>query len=352
MKPGDATQPAAPIAPPPDASGAIAADIPCRQCGYNLRGLTEAHRCPECGAAVGLSTRGDLLRFAEPGWVERIARGGQMVMGGLTAIVLGMFMLVCAGMVTGGLMATGARPAMLALPVIAGIWMIAAAAAVGYGVWQITAPDPADTAPATWRSARTLARLAVVSAMLVVAQDTIGDMFVTTFLAQAIIAISSFVMTLVTFIGALAYLHYGGKLADRIPEPKLVARARSLFRSAIIFFVVLSVAIVLTVIVTATMPPPVAAAGAPAARGSAAPSYTYAAGSTAATLPVAAVRSAAALMTATAVSFFAAMAFLLVLFLVFAGWQSRLGKALREQAAIARATWAATPTGAAPPLLS
>lgn len=352
MKPADATQPAAPIAPPLDASGAIAADIPCRQCGYNLRGLTEAHRCPECGAAVGLSTRGDLLRFAEPGWVERIARGGQMVMGGLTGIVLGMFVLVCAGMFTGVVAVTSSNPWLFVIPLIAGAWMLAVSAAVAYGVWLITARDPADTAPATWRSSRTLARSAVVSAMLVVALDTIGDMFVTTFLAQAIIAISSFVMTLVTFIGALAYLHYGGKLADRIPEPKLVARARNLFRSAIIFFVVLLVPIVLTVIATATMPPPVAAAGAPAARGSAAPSYTYATGSTPATLPVAAGRSAAALMTATSVSVCAAMVFWLVLFLVFARWQSRLGKALREQAAIARATWAATPTGAAPPPLS
>src|SRR5687768_5272320 len=30
------------------ATGAVAGDVPCEQCGYNLRGLT-ADRCPECG---------------------------------------------------------------------------------------------------------------------------------------------------------------------------------------------------------------------------------------------------------------------------------------------------------------
>lgn len=353
MQAGDVPQPAAaPVGPPLDAYGAIADDIHCRQCGYNLRGLTEAHRCPECGAAVGLSTRGNLLRFAEPGWVERIARGGRLLMGGLTAVVLGMFVFTCAGMLTAALMTTATDPWLLAVPLAAGAWMLAAFAAVGYGVWLITARDPADTAPALWRSPRLLARLGIIAAMLVVALDTIGDVMVTTLMPQAIIAIATLAMALATFIGALAYLRYGGTLADRIPEPKLVARARNLFRSAIMLFVVVLVPFVLAAIATAGMLPPVAAGGPPAALGSAAPGSAIAPVSATAAPPVAAGRGPGLLTTALPVSACAAMVFSLVLFLVFVRWQSRLGKALREQAAIARATSAASPTGTAPPPLS
>ncbi len=59
---------------PVDERGSLAVDLKCKKCAYNLRGLREDGRCPECGTPVGLSTRGDLLRFAtQLGW--RPSRG-------------------------------------------------------------------------------------------------------------------------------------------------------------------------------------------------------------------------------------------------------------------------------------
>lgn len=351
MQASSVPEPTAPIGPPLDAGSAIAADIYCRQCGYNLRGLTEAHRCPECGVAVGLSTRGDLLRFAEPGWVERIARGGRLVMGGLTAIVVGIIALVCAGMLAAPLLATSTNPALLALPVIAGIGILAAFAAVAFGVWLITARDPADTSPTRSRSARILARTGVISAILAAGLDVLGDVAVTTPVVETILALALVATTLVMFVGALAYLRYCGKLADRIPEPKLVARARNLFRSLILLFAIMLVPIVLTMIVTTRLAPPGPAAGPPVAPQRTTPGVVSTTISTPAVPPAAPGPRSTTLMTAMSVSVCAAMVFWLVLFFVYVRWQSRLGKALREQAAFARATWAATSArqGSPPP---
>jgi len=74
------------MAAPPEASpplgpdGALAADVPCRRCAYNLRGLRPERRCPECGTPIGRSIVGDLLEYCDPDWVARLARGATIVL--------------------------------------------------------------------------------------------------------------------------------------------------------------------------------------------------------------------------------------------------------------------------------
>jgi hypothetical protein len=65
-----------------DAAGVVVSDIPCRKCGYNLRGLHIDGRCRECGRAVGLSVQGDLLRFSDPGWLRKLQRGARLIIWG------------------------------------------------------------------------------------------------------------------------------------------------------------------------------------------------------------------------------------------------------------------------------
>lgn len=43
-------------------------DVHCHQCGYNLRGLSEPGRCPECGTPIAESTRSNC-------WPWRIQAG-------------------------------------------------------------------------------------------------------------------------------------------------------------------------------------------------------------------------------------------------------------------------------------
>ncbi len=65
---------------PLDESGATGVPAPCERCGYDLRGLTAAHRCPECGGAFDpeyASTWSWLLPWEQRrigGFTKRFAR--------------------------------------------------------------------------------------------------------------------------------------------------------------------------------------------------------------------------------------------------------------------------------------
>lgn len=57
-------------------------DIPCSQCGYDLRGLTLDGRCPECGSEIGLSIEEwkkrvevNPLAMSHQSWLRQIAFG-------------------------------------------------------------------------------------------------------------------------------------------------------------------------------------------------------------------------------------------------------------------------------------
>lgn len=78
----------------------VAVELPCRQCGYNLRTLHAGAHCVECGHPVRQSIAGDYLRFADPAWLDTLARGALfslitlvasfaygMVIGGLEEVI-------------------------------------------------------------------------------------------------------------------------------------------------------------------------------------------------------------------------------------------------------------------------
>lgn len=57
----------------------VAADMPCRRCGYNLRGLPRTGQCPECSASIERSLRGNILDVADPAYLHRLRRGATLV---------------------------------------------------------------------------------------------------------------------------------------------------------------------------------------------------------------------------------------------------------------------------------
>jgi hypothetical protein len=59
----------------PAADVFVTEDMLCVHCGYNVRGLPVDGRCPECGTPVSWSLRGDLLRHADPEWLDRLRLG-------------------------------------------------------------------------------------------------------------------------------------------------------------------------------------------------------------------------------------------------------------------------------------
>jgi hypothetical protein len=58
-----------------DGAGTIVASLPCRRCGYDLRGLSKSGNCPECGDEILPSLGTWLIRFAPVDWIARVVRG-------------------------------------------------------------------------------------------------------------------------------------------------------------------------------------------------------------------------------------------------------------------------------------
>jgi len=112
-------------------------DLPCRHCGYNLRGMTEDRACPECGTAVGRSLLGDQLRFADPEWVDTLAKGSNWILWSvLVNLILGavgMGLGIAVGATGGNVVQMQEALVFLsALPAI--IYLV--------GVWLLTTPEP------------------------------------------------------------------------------------------------------------------------------------------------------------------------------------------------------------------
>ncbi len=75
-------------------------DLPCRDCGYNLRGLSTDGRCPECSLSVAESNRGDAIEHANPAWLSVLYRGALWARIGWFAsavVVIPQGIALCAG---------------------------------------------------------------------------------------------------------------------------------------------------------------------------------------------------------------------------------------------------------------
>lgn len=69
--------------------GKIAQDLRCTVCGYNLRGLDPSGACPECNNPIWRCTQGDLLRFADPEWLEKLRLGMSVKLWTIVLAILG-----------------------------------------------------------------------------------------------------------------------------------------------------------------------------------------------------------------------------------------------------------------------
>jgi hypothetical protein len=195
-----------------DPTATVPGDAPCRKCSYNLRGLTYGGRCPECGTPVGLSIHGDLLRYSDPEWLLKLARGLSFILWGiLVAIVVG---------IVGGFVSND--PALHH-------WLGIFGGAMGfYGAWLLTEPDPSGLGEAQYATSRKLVRVALavglggslleaLTATLQVPQEASG-MFALVAVLAGIVAV----------VGEFAKFIYLEKLARRIPDEALARRARVL----------------------------------------------------------------------------------------------------------------------------
>lgn len=364
-------------APLLDTAGVIQADLQCRRCGYNLRGLHHEGRCPECGIAIGLSCHGDLLRFADPQWLEKLARGAKLIIWGV--IIAWIF-----GMIVGVLSAVaGLSPLVQLVGVLGGL-------VTWYGLWLMTEPDPSGVGEDRYANTRRVLRIG----MLVLVGLQVGNVLITQMNALMVVAALGFVSSLTSLIVEMVKLTYFRRLALRIPDQGLARRAARLRTAFIVVLVIMIVtgagaAAVGTVtggagavptpagVTVVGGPPPSAPAAAPGADARYFEVTVLSAGETqntdetlsgVATAPAAGPTTAPVAMpmapplgglgafagVACLIALLALALFVISILILVLTW--RLGKAIRAQAEFARATWAAArppgeagPAGAASP---
>jgi hypothetical protein len=193
--------------------GAVVVDVACRRCEYNLRGLPAAGLCPECATPVGRSISGDLLRFSDPEWVAKLAKGASLILWGILFALL-------TGCIAGILTASIGSP-------ILGQLVATASGAVSYwGVWLVTTRDPSGIGEDREINARRIVRAALLLGM----GGQLLTIMVPDFLSLfgLVFVIILVIMQLCAAVGEFFKFSYFEKLALRVPELSIAKRARLL----------------------------------------------------------------------------------------------------------------------------
>jgi len=302
--------------------GAIAQDWACKRCGYNLRGLTEAGFCPECGTPVGKSTTGDLLRFSDPDWIATVSRG-------MNIMVVMIFVSIPLPCIAGAVGSTpGARSIGEGIGILINLVTI-------YGIWLLTEPDPSGIGEDTHMNARRIVRAAVAGGAILGAvtwalqssgSPSLWPMVVVASVASGLIG-------LVEEYFKFKFYEY---LALRVPDERLARRARFLRIAMVVALALVLIAGIATLVLATRGGANTGPAGAPSAPGGTA---TFAGR----TLPVPAGLRGVLLACAAVGGFLGLIFSLLTLFLLL-----RLRRRLSEQAEQARSIWRGDAVAARP----
>jgi predicted Ser/Thr protein kinase/rubrerythrin len=205
------------------ARGPLEMNLPCAQCGYNLRSLARDGKCPECGREVQDSLFRERLMFADEQWLRVVKVGVTTIGYGLVAAVLLVvffqpvvfLVLSIAGRGSG---ASGGAGALLSDRIIG---PLLAAVFLG-GVFAATLKEPMRESERQPRVLRWMARLGAIVACLVAAGTALvpeADRDAVMSRLRPVVAAAAFA----AMGGVMLYLAW---LAERGPELKLARQAR------------------------------------------------------------------------------------------------------------------------------
>jgi hypothetical protein len=201
-----------------DEIGEVRTDLACQRCGYNLRGLNASGQCPECGAAVSLALRDDLLCYADPAYVKGLARGCQWILRGSTLLVSGIILIPVGVAAISSLGA--AKSWKFVLPGIAASLAILAvlfgSLAFLEGVWLFTGSPPRSLTVRRQDKPRRLIRVCVlvtvIGFILCLCIEALGP----TARMKAATEFLEIGLSVVGAIGVTAYFRYLSRVAHRV----------------------------------------------------------------------------------------------------------------------------------------
>lgn len=149
-----------------DAEGRLAQSVLCRGCGFDLRGALAEGSCPECGKPVMESLVGDLLRYADRAWLDRVRGGWKLLLIVILAAIPSYILVIVLAVIAALLAATNGVEELGAVLMAAliGLFVIALFATFGVAVWRLSTPEPG--AAESRFAARRLARWGVLSTLL------------------------------------------------------------------------------------------------------------------------------------------------------------------------------------------
>lgn len=210
-----------------DENGCISKELSCRGCGYNLQGLHPEGLCPECGTSIVRSIYGDKLRYSDPAWISRLARGTLWIIIGLFTSIIGTFAI---GSIMVGLSTVGTVSQSL-MQAIVGLIGACLSIITIIGVWWLTSPDPGQFETESKFSARVIGRWCILASLLQVPLQALGyhpgqvnttnpaATLTPTFIVLTFVFV---LMQVIVLIGYLATLKYLARLAARIPHLSLI----------------------------------------------------------------------------------------------------------------------------------
>jgi hypothetical protein len=197
-------------------------DVPCLNCGYNLRGLPSDGACPECGAPVQRSLQGNLLIYSSAGYLAALHRGLICIISAVLAQI-GLTVVLVIGVI---LSAAVSQSWQGQIQIWVNVISIPIAALSLYGWWLFSAPDPAVIGGDTGGRPRQIIRITVI----VVAICTLMSLsaFATreqSIQAEVLNGAAALIMSVAGIAQFFASMMYIKWLAPRLPDKALAARA-------------------------------------------------------------------------------------------------------------------------------
>jgi hypothetical protein len=185
--------------------GVVIVDAPCRECQYNLRGLKLAGQCPECGAMVELSLRGDRLNQSDPQWLATLRRGLLVL---IASWIITVFVVIRAIAFRHG--RAQLATSLVLETIVSGLSFT--------GSWLATTPDPSGRGEAQYGRSRQTVRV-------MIGIEAVAALLNLSLMAGAVPAAAQsplhFLQQLLALAGVVAMvamLLYLSKLAVRIPD--------------------------------------------------------------------------------------------------------------------------------------